>query len=89
MYIYNSYSGHINMIIPVKCFTCGMVLADKYRYFQTEVRRIKISQGVNVEKVVYLTKDRVEKTPEGIVLDNLKLHNVCCRRHMLTHVDIE
>ena len=22
------------MIIPVKCFTCGHVLADKYRYFQ-------------------------------------------------------
>ena len=77
------------MIIPVKCFTCGMVLADKYRYFQAEVRRVKISQGVNVEKVVYLTKEKVEKTPEGIVLDNLGLNNVCCRRHMLTHVDIE
>jgi len=77
------------MIIPVKCFTCGMVLADKYRYFQAEVRRVKISQGVDVEKVVYLTKEKVEKTPEGIVLDNLGLNNVCCRRHMLTHVDIE
>ena len=27
------------MIIPIKCFTCGMVLADKYRYYQNEVRR--------------------------------------------------
>jgi DNA-directed RNA polymerase subunit N (RpoN/RPB10) len=77
------------MIIPVKCFTCGMVLADKYRYFQGEVRRIKISQGKNTEKVVYLTKDTVDKTPEGKVLDDLGLTNVCCRRHMLTHVDIE
>ena len=33
------------MIIPVKCFTCGHVLADKYRYYQDEVRRIKIQQG--------------------------------------------
>jgi len=77
------------MIIPVKCFTCGMVLADKYRFYQNEVRRIKISQGADVNKVVYLTKEKVEKTPEGIVLDDLGLHNVCCRRHMLTHVDIE
>jgi DNA-directed RNA polymerase I, II, and III subunit RPABC5 len=77
------------MIIPVKCFTCGGVLADKYRYFQTEVRRIKTSKGLSVEKVVYLTKTNVEKTPEGEVLDNLGLHNVCCRRHMLTHVYIE
>jgi DNA-directed RNA polymerase subunit N len=77
------------MIIPVKCFTCGMVLADKYRFYQFEVRRIKMSQGLKVDKVVYLTKDKIEKTPEGMVLDDLGLHNVCCRRHMLTHVDIE
>ena len=36
-----------------------------------------------------LTKNNVDKTPEGEVLDNLGLNNVCCRRHMLTHVDIE
>ena len=77
------------MIIPVKCFTCGMVLADKYRYFQNEVRKIKMSQGMDLEKVIYLTKNKVDKTPEGTVLDDLALHNVCCRRHMLTHVDIE
>jgi DNA-directed RNA polymerase subunit N len=77
------------MIIPVKCFTCGSVLADKYRYFQDEVRKIKIQKGNDLEKVVYLTKDHIEKTPEGTVLDDLRLTNVCCRRHMLTHVDIE
>jgi DNA-directed RNA polymerase I, II, and III subunit RPABC5 len=77
------------MIIPVKCFTCGNVLADKYRYYQDEVRRIKIQKGYQIDKVVYLTKDTMDKTPEGEVLDALKLTNVCCRRHMLTHVDIE
>lgn len=77
------------MIIPIKCFTCGNVLADKYRYYQQEVRRLKIANNMKVDKVVYLTKENVEKTPEGIVLDNIGLKNVCCRRHMLTHVDIE
>jgi DNA-directed RNA polymerase I, II, and III subunit RPABC5 len=77
------------MIIPVKCFTCGMVIADKYRYFQSEVRRIKISRGMKVDKVIYLSKNKIEKTPEGEVLDNLGIINVCCRRHMLCHVDIE
>lgn len=77
------------MIIPIKCFTCGNVLADKFRYYQNEVRRIKLQKGSNVEKVVYLSKDNIEKTAEGTVLDNLNLTNVCCRRHMLTHVDIE
>jgi len=77
------------MIIPVKCFTCGMVIADKYRFFQNEVRRIKISQGLKIDKVVYLSKDKIEKTPEGQVLDDLGITNVCCRRHLLCHVDIE
>jgi DNA-directed RNA polymerase subunit N (RpoN/RPB10) len=77
------------MIIPIKCFTCGNVLADKYRYYLAEVRKIKIAKGLNVDKVVYLTKENTEKTPEGEVLDDLGCKNVCCRRHMLTHVDIE
>ena len=77
------------MIIPIKCFTCGGVLADKYRYFQEEVRRRKLAKGESVFKVVYITKARMQKTAEGDVLDDLGLTNVCCRRHMLTHVDIE
>lgn len=77
------------MIIPVKCFTCGKVLADKYQFYVREVRKMKIEQGQDPEKVVYLTKENVAKTPEGQVLDNLGLTRMCCRRHMLTHVDIE
>jgi DNA-directed RNA polymerase subunit N (RpoN/RPB10) len=77
------------MIIPIKCFTCGNVLANKYRYYLSEVRRIKMSKGERIDAVVYLTKDTMDKTPEGEVLDDLGLTNVCCRRHMLTHVDIE
>ena len=77
------------MIIPIKCFTCGMVIADKYRYYQNEVRRQKLLQGVSADKVIYLTKENTEKTIEGTVLDDIGLKKVCCRRHMLTHVDIE
>jgi DNA-directed RNA polymerase subunit N (RpoN/RPB10) len=77
------------MIIPVKCFTCGKVLGNKYRYYQREVRRRKIQKDLEADQVVYLTSEFVEKTPEGEVMDELKLVRPCCRRHMLTHVDIE
>jgi DNA-directed RNA polymerase subunit N (RpoN/RPB10) len=77
------------MIIPVKCFTCGKVLADKYRYYQQEVRQMKFNNKMEIEKVIYLTEDNIEKTPEGKVLDKLQLNKYCCRRHMLTHVDLE
>jgi DNA-directed RNA polymerase subunit N len=82
------------MIIPVKCFTCGMVIADKYRYYQCEVRKRKLAKQVgtstnDIDKVLYLTKEFHEKTPEGEVMDELSIKKMCCRRHFLTHVDIE
>jgi DNA-directed RNA polymerases I, II, and III subunit RPABC5 len=77
------------MIIPVKCFTCGKVIGNKYNYYLSQVRKIKESRSMDVNKVVYLTKEYIDKTPEGEVLDKLGLTKMCCRRHMLTHVDIE
>ena len=76
------------MIIPVKCFTCGKVLANKYRFYQDEVRKIKQQKNMDVKKIEYLTTNVKDKTPEGEVLDRLGLTKYCCRRHMLTHVDI-
>jgi DNA-directed RNA polymerase subunit N (RpoN/RPB10) len=85
------------MIIPIKCFTCGNVLADKYRYYQEQVikKKMELAKSMNEDErqavfnIVYLTKDNAKKTPEGEVLDMIGLKNMCCRRHMLTHVDIE
>ena len=77
------------MIIPIKCFTCGEVLADKYRYYLEQVKSKKMKRGIQSDTVLYLTKENTSKTPEGEVLDELKLNKMCCRRHMLTHVDIE
>jgi len=82
------------MIIPIKCFTCGMVIADKYRYYLEQVRKKKLAKKMNgesidIDKVLYLTKEFVDKTPEGEVLDELNMTKMCCRRHFLTHVDIE
>jgi len=76
------------MLIPVRCFTCGGVLANKYRFYEREVRRLKTERNMS-NNVVYLTKDNIKKTPEGEVMDMLGLKKVCCRRHILTHVNIE
>jgi DNA-directed RNA polymerase I, II, and III subunit RPABC5 len=77
------------MIIPVKCFTCGKVLGNKYNFYLSEVRKMKLAKGDTTDEVIYLTKEYVEKTPEGEVMDMLGLNRQCCRRHILTHVDIE
>ena len=77
------------MLIPVKCFTCGKVLADLYQGYLRMVREKKIKNNLEIDKVVYLTKNNTDKTIEGEILDKLQLNKMCCRRHMLTHVDIE
>ena len=83
------------MIIPVKCVTCGKVLANKYRYYLEQVRKKKLDKMGSgedlgsIQKTVYLSKDSTAKTAEGEVLDDLGLFDPCCRRHFLTHVDIE
>ena len=76
------------MIIPVKCFTCGNVLANKYLYYIEKLKEEKLKKGIDVNRVIYLSQDQVFKSPEANVLDELRLHKMCCRRHMLTHVDI-
>ena len=55
------------MIIPVRCFTCGMVIGDKYRYYVEQVRKKKLAKkvsgdSIDVDKVLYLTKEFVDKT---------------------------
>ena len=81
------------MIIPVKCVTCGRVIADKYRYYLREVQKKKLGeqydQNVKIEKFTYLTTRNISKTTEGEVLDELGFTKMCCRRHLLTHVEIE
>jgi DNA-directed RNA polymerase I, II, and III subunit RPABC5 len=71
-----------------------MVIADKYIYYLEAVREKKLKKNNNIEKinmdrVLYLTKETQEETPESIVLNELKMNKQCCRRHFLTHVDIE
>jgi len=75
------------MLIPVKCFTCGKEISSYYRAYEREVRKKKLASGVN--DVIYLTKEQTDKTAEGEVLDTLQIKKMCCRRHILTHVEIE
>ena len=76
------------MIIPVKCFTCGNLLANKYLYYLNRVAELKKTQNKQNEKIEYLTEDNMDISLEGKVLNDLGLTKQCCRRHMLTHVDV-
>lgn len=56
------------MICPVRCFSCGQVVADKYD-----------------EYVRLVTQEK--KTCEE-ALDILGINKYCCRRMLLSHVEV-
>lgn len=55
------------MMIPVRCFTCGALIGDKYKKFKELVE-----SG-------YDPKD---------ALDELGLKRYCCRRMILSHIEV-
>ena len=84
------------MIIPIRCFTCGEVLADKWVPYINEVqdRKNKIEKELDTTKEIldlqYIdVKNKTNiKSIEGEILDEMKLHKYCCRRMMISNVNI-
>ena len=73
------------MFIPIRCMNCGFVLADKWRYFQQRVKEMRGSGGSGV---IYMDGTSVPDTAERKVFEELSIKRYCCRKHLLTHVDL-
>ena len=59
------------VIIPVRCFTCGKVIAPLYEEYKKAVD----------------AGEKPKETSEKI-LDDLGLDRFCCRRMIISHVDL-
>ena len=78
------------MIIPVRCFTCGKVVGDKYLKYLELVKENKAAQGEeNTDTIITIDAKNIEKTAEGKAMDTLELNLYCCRRIMLSQIDID
>ena len=55
------------MIIPVKCFSCGKVIGNKYLYFKRKVREEKMKKNIDPDEVIYLTESNIKKHQKGNV----------------------
>lgn len=73
------------MIIPIRCMSCGKVLADKWRYYQEALKKKK--GGESFERY-YFDGNNIPVTPEKELLDALQLKRPCCRKHFLTQIDL-
>ena len=73
------------MIIPIRCMNCGNVLADKWLTYQEKVKQLR---GTSKPTPIYMDGKSIPDTAELKVLNALGLTRYCCRKHMLTHVDL-
>lgn len=81
------------MIIPIRCFTCHKVIGDKWEYYAKRVKEEQAKSDKNTYKLDDLTIDDRKSVFfsddfKGKILDELNLKKICCRRHMLGHVDL-
>jgi len=79
------------MIIPIRCFTCGKPIADKWDMFMDIVREEKSKDSNinnNESNIKYIDLNNSSKSIEGNALDKLGLDRYCCRRMILTNTDL-
>ena len=88
-------SSFCNMIIPVRCFTCGKVLADKWNAYVAKCaeadaahRQQQQQQGGGEALGAGERPGPDGKTARGRIMDELGITSCCCRVVMMTHVDL-
>uniref|UniRef100_A0A6C0E6G3 Uncharacterized protein n=1 Tax=viral metagenome TaxID=1070528 RepID=A0A6C0E6G3_9ZZZZ len=70
------------MIIPMRCMNCGKLLADKWLWYQAQLQQ---AEG---KRTYYDGSELAPKTKEAEVMAQLGLTRYCCRKVLLTHVDL-
>lgn len=82
------------MIIPVRCFTCGSLVSDKWTPFITEiierknVSKEKVKSELDIEYIDINEEGSINKSIEGEVLSEMNIHKYCCRRMFLGNVHL-
>ena len=74
------------MIIPVKCFTCNANISSKYEKYKKLTGGSKPNIITNENIDTLKNRETLSIHEQAFIL--LDLNRYCCRRHMLSQVDI-
>ena len=72
------------MIIPIRCFTCGKVMADISDFDKIQKNKIDETKEVDIDPVY----KNFEKIHTGHILNTLGLNRYCCRRNLISNIDM-
>lgn len=73
------------MIQPIRCFTCGKVIADQIDYYNAEKKKKEQENKTKKEDDVIEHFDKIHTKD---ILDNLGITRYCCRRMFITDIDL-
>lgn len=89
------------MLIPVRCFTCGAVISDRWEAYVREERVLfdkhaHMRSSADSAAATSSSNDPIKaesshadvNIPRGETLDKLGIARLCCRRHFLGNVDL-
>jgi DNA-directed RNA polymerase subunit N (RpoN/RPB10) len=77
------------MIIPVRCFSCGNPwISSRWLMYLEKVKKYRKEEGKAENAEMEYLAPSTTKTAEGKALDDVGIKKMCCRRMMLTHVDL-
>jgi DNA-directed RNA polymerase subunit N len=71
------------MIIPIRCFTCSKIIADKFDYYQQEKEKLAAIDNKRDNDLKFFNDIHTKE-----ILDNLGLIRYCCRRSVMSSVDL-
>jgi len=74
------------MIIPIRCMTCGNMIASKWKMYQEVLLSSETHARSNL--ITNDIEDLKEDTAEYKALNAVGVSRYCCRRHLLAHTDI-
>jgi DNA-directed RNA polymerase subunit N len=66
------------LIIPVRCFTCGKVISQAYEEYK--------KRFMEYQRAIH--NDETPKETPKEILDDLGIDRYCCRRMIISHVDL-
>jgi DNA-directed RNA polymerase subunit N len=72
------------MIIPIRCFTCGKVMADISDFYEREKNKMDEPKDTDIDPVY----KNFEKIHTGHILNTLGLNRYCCRRNLISNIDM-
>lgn len=73
------------MIIPIRCFTCGKLLAHFWNDYLNALQE-EYNKLLNTHKDII--SDEKKSTIENEILDRINIKRYCCRRMFLSHKDL-